>query len=403
LHSSVKDNPFFHKVKNISIDKMSVFKNGALNINPPKHIKDSDFEYLMSKFPFLMGLHEDYLRITDDTIFTAASGEEAKKLHEIVGVGVAIQYSIALLNLKLNEIKRIVPPEEKQKILDFSFDADGKAYELECKGTSYKSKVSGLVKSILSKKQGKDLDTTRFGCVTILVKEGDAGTSSVVVCDDFSNTLVTRKTSMMDYLDYYSPFLSMILDNREYNKFVKKKKKLKAGTLSLKVKMFEVSQTQGEYTHRNLTFLGQYFDRRLVVSEVDKEIQNSKNITELFNGLTTRIGRKKYFLGLEYSLLKALASHDYNFLQKYELDLIERNDHRYSLSQDGILIARSLDEQKEKSFQFLTDKVVKTRLKMVANFVTNSPEVCGQPCRSREKRGKPCEIKTFRGACHYHR
>jgi hypothetical protein len=42
-------------------------------------------------------------------------------------------------------------------------------------------------------------------------------------------------------------------------------------------------------------------------------------------------------------------------------------------------------------------------LGLYKSYVSWNPHTCWAPCRSKELLGKPCEIKTYRSHCHYHR
>ena len=58
------------------------------------------------------------------------------------------------------------------------------------------------------------------------------------------------------------------------------------------------------------------------------------------------------------------------------------------------------DRQIEK---IMTEEEVARRLGLYVNYLRGNPHKCGAPCTSRYLEGKPCEIRTYRGNCHFHR
>ncbi len=153
LHSSVIGNKLFNSISNLDVSKTEIFKYGILNEDVPKRIKENDFEYLESKVPFLYGLYNDFIELDKNKIISLADGETAKKISETIGVGVGLLYTIQLLEVNPNTIKKIPPPNtQKGKYLDFKLVKDKTQYEVETKGTIYHAKKNALIEDIQLKK-----------------------------------------------------------------------------------------------------------------------------------------------------------------------------------------------------------------------------------------------------------
>ncbi|OMP75283.1 hypothetical protein [[Flexibacter] sp. ATCC 35208] len=68
LHSTARRYPFDKKKFFVELDKPEFFKYAIYQMEVPGHIKESDFDYLQSKAPFLESLNNDYLELTQNTI-----------------------------------------------------------------------------------------------------------------------------------------------------------------------------------------------------------------------------------------------------------------------------------------------------------------------------------------------
>ena len=69
---------------------------------------------------------------------------------------------------------------------------------------------------------------------------------------------------------------------------------------------------------------------------------------------------------------------------------------------DGILFVKSVNKNDPQIEENLPDTKAKKEVEFIWDYINGITHKCGQPCRSWHIRGKPCEIVTFGGSCHYH-
>lgn len=406
LHASVASLPPFNSLHEFMITKIELFKYGALNIIPPSHVTESDFDYLQGKVPGLHILYDDYLSMEPKRIVSYASGETATRLHEVVGVGVAIAYSLHLLKINPNIIFKIPPAKGGAQFLDFRFTTEGKKYELECRGTIHSSNVSGMLSGILSKKAGKADVAIRFGGVTLLRKLEDVGDTTLLIGDDNQAVPSEDVPSMRHYFEYYQSILSLILDPKYYNSYVKNVSRTKAP-----VRLFRAEKIKGTYMLNNRLFRGAFFDRRLVISKVEKLLSNARNtsglsgLSELFQAVTSLEGKHKFFLGLEANLLDALSRKQLAKVAAYQgrAEILESAERQVFADRDGVLFVHDKLDKDPQISSGLPEEEVSRRLRLIYSYVKREPHRCGAPCRSLDRRGKPCEVMTYASNCHFHR
>lgn len=169
LDETVEDSDLFKSKKEFEICKPEIFKYGIMVEEVPKHIVDSDFDYLQSKIPAYELLHSDFINIKTDKIENLSTGDRKKKsISEIIGVAFGIKYTVELLNTNPNKFKKIGVPI-KGKYLDYSLIVDNLEYELETKGTVSKN-YNRFKKDILEKKKNESLKDVflRFGTIAMI-------------------------------------------------------------------------------------------------------------------------------------------------------------------------------------------------------------------------------------------
>jgi len=76
---------------------------------------------------------------------------------------------------------------------------------------------------------------------------------------------------------------------------------------------------------------------------------------------------------------------------------------QYMQMSDGVLFIRSRDGSLPEMEEKFPESDVRARLFEFNDYLSGAGHECGAPCRSREIEGKPCEIKTYREHCHFHR
>jgi len=401
LDDSVKGNPLFTGLNDLTITKIDIFKYGALNLYvPPDKLGEYEFDYSQGKVPHLYGLYDDYITLGGKQLFNLAQEETATDVSEIIGVGVGLFYSIQLLGIEPNKIKKIKRADKQQKYLDFAFVKDQQQYEFEAKGTTYEANVKAQIEDVKLKKKDKPNTACRFGTVTLARKRGEVGSSRVIVCDAYEKVTVDDRYNIYDYLEYYLFIFSLILDNPLYNRLNKRvrTRKVYRGQIN-------TNKIRGSYIISGVRYLGEYFDKRLLLEKIRENTYEGITLNALFKNLTDSIGNEKYFLGIDERVIAAINRTDIDYLDKGTDVGIRRalKDRAIIADKDGVIFVKSAngaDKQVEENF---TETNVKERLAILYNYSRNERHPCGAPCRSREKYGKPCEIMTFRDHCHFHR
>jgi hypothetical protein len=286
--------------------------------------------------------------------------------------------------------------------MDFKCINDEKEYEIETKGTTIAASEEGLKKEISAKKKANTGNATKIGLITIARKPDDKKPSKFVVCDDLNEKESKGNMIIMDYVEYYRFVLSLILDSTYYNRFMKKFVDRK-----IKRNLFNKKKIRGKYLIDQKEYVGEYFDKRLDIKKVREILKKEKNITldRLFQVLTKNEGIEKYFFGIDANLIDLLADPQLKQLRTYmgEWKIKETEDYSSIEDIDGIAFITSKnkkDKEIEKSF---SEDDIKKRLKQLLDYCRNNPHECGALCKSREKKGKPCEIMTYREYCHFHR
>lgn len=398
LDESVKDNPVFKKITSLDIHTLEIFKFAIFNDDPPDYISDADvLEFLEGQIPKLEAYHKAYIGAEGKQIFSFASEEKSIKISELIGVGVGLKYVTELFGLNRNTIKKIKRNGLRTKLMDFSLnDAQIK---LETKGTLDDNKIGYCKKDILLKKEQELSNSLKIGTITLVRKKGSVNPSKLIVCDDYFQP-VKKISNITHYFEYYLPILSLILDNYNYNRIVKR---LNGGAiiknLISKRKIF------GSYKYNNKDYLGNFFDRRLIFEKVKRFAKESSSKNNLFTILTKEEGITKYFVGISKEVIDALNNLDVESLGKFigSFNIEEDLERTLFLDIDDTLIVKSSNFSDKQIEEIFPEKEVEKRLKFEEDFVKRESHECGASCRSKEKEGKSCEIKVYRGHCHFHR
>ena len=142
FHDSVKSNTVFNCLKKIELSKPVIFEYGILNFEIPKDkIGENEYDYREGKLASYVCLYEDYILIDKKRgIINNAQEDMLKTVSEIIGVGVGLYYSVSLLGIEKNKIKKIARPAEG-KYLDFNFSNVQQLYECETKGTTWSDPI----------------------------------------------------------------------------------------------------------------------------------------------------------------------------------------------------------------------------------------------------------------------
>ena len=98
-------------------------------------------------------LYGVFLEFADNNITASPPSEDLIKLSEYVGVGCGLAALCEQLNLNVNRISRFIV-SSTQKRADFEFYSGGNRFFHETKGTTYKTRISGLRKDIKAQKDG---------------------------------------------------------------------------------------------------------------------------------------------------------------------------------------------------------------------------------------------------------
>lgn len=399
LDDSIKNNNFFKQITEVEFDKMDIFKYGILNEAVPPKIKENEFDYLEGKIPFLFGLYQDFIELDTNRIFNLSEEENSKRISETIGVGVGLLYATKLLKINPNAIQRI-KASKKKKYLDFKVLTQSKQYEIETKGTINHSKKSTLLKDIFAKKKDSTTKAVKCGVITLANKANNKAPSKLIVCDDWEEKSVDTDMDFKDYFYYYAFFLSFIMDSTFYNRMYHKMENCDSVKNLINIKSIPFC-----YMYNGRKFLGQYFDKRLVIQLVKENYYEGMNIELLYELMTEKVGINQIFLGIDYEMIKCLNSGNVDEVKKYSIEksfVVEKETEVLMCDVDGVLIVASKGENHQFKNDF-TDTVVKTRMTYILNYITNTPHECGGVCRSREKEGELCKKLTYRERCHFHR
>ena len=403
IDESAKDVEIFKKIKNISISKTELFKYAVMMSEVKERIKESDFAQLQSLVPSFEQLFSGFISFDNDKIVNLSVDDRWKKLiSEFVGIGIGIKYAHSLIDFNLNTLNKI-PPAVEGKYLDYTFVKENNKYELETKGTVGKYN-SNMITDIIKKKNGKPNIYLRFGTITHLVNNGESSKSKCVVVDDPPTENHNQiELSEEQILSNYLSFLTYIVDNTQYNKLKKRLNKKQIANINLKKSKFF-----GKYIFKNKEYLGEYFDRRLVIENINKININgfsSQNIERIFNSLTKQCGNFKYFIGIKSDIIDVINNAEINTLTEThnKIEYQESKDGIKFLDSDGIIIIKSINGSDSQIEKFFPDTIVMSRLGLYGNFINRQPHECGATCRSRDKEGQSCQKLTYRSNCHFHR
>ena len=403
IDESAKGVKLFENISNISISKAELFKYAIMMWEVPNHIVESDFDYLQSKVPSLEMLISDLIEFNASNIKSISNDDRVKKIiSEAIGVGIGLKYTTEILKTNPNKFKKIEPLTDG-KYLDYSTIKDNREYEIETKGTVSKY-YKNFKKDILEKKKnilGKKV-YLRFGTIAMYCDSKGIRPSKCVIVDDppenvFSQDDDVFKTQLLAY----ASFLGYIVDSKNYNKYIRPLRNEKFH----KIKVNE-SKFFGKYSFKGNEYYGEFFDYRLIRDQIDKVVRdNNIKAKEFFNRLTQNVGKNKIFIGLDNRVIGAINLNDSEFLNKYQSETfnVDNNKKSIFLDKDGILIVKSTDGSDKQIEEIMTEKEVARRLGLYVEYLKGNAHKCGAPCTSKYLEGKPCDIRTYRGNCHFHR
>jgi len=401
LDDTVKDSELFKSKMEFEICKPEIFKYGIMVEEVPAHVVDSNFDYLQSKIPAYELLHSDFINIHPDKVENLSTDDRKKKtISEIIGVAFGIKYTVELLDTNPNKFKKIGTPVNG-KYLDYSLVLDDLEYELETKGTISKN-YNRFKKDILEKKSDASLKDVflRFGTIAMINNPGEIKSSQCVVVDDPPNNenKAEEDDSYETQLRNYAMFLSYILDSKYYNKFIKPLNNKRFRRIKVNQEKFFT-----QYEFNGKIYLGECFDYRLIRDDLDPLAQN--NFKDLYTYKTRQYGKTKFFIGLDNDVIEAINNKNEDYLRSYKSEWVyKQNSQSYHfLDRDGILMVKSEDGADLQLEKIFTEDEVKYRLGASLNERIGYSHKCGAPCTSKEIEGKPCEIRTYRRFCHFHR
>ncbi len=402
LDETVEKNPFFQTIKSIDICRPELFKYAVMMLEVPSHVKDSDFEYLQSKIPALESLYSEFIGFSTERIENLSNDDRVKKIvSEAVGVGLGLKYSVELLGTNPNKFKKI-GVARNGKYLDYSTIVDNKEFEIETKGTVSRY-YSTFKNDILNKKADSSTKKVyqRFGTIAMLKNIGDNTQSKCVIVDDPpDNSTLEQDDTFNTQLYSYGLLLSFILDSRYYNKYIRYLRKNKIKRIRINAKKFF-----GKYTFKGKDFYGECFDYRLIKEDLIKSDMYDINLDVLFDKLSKTKNKTKFFIGIDERLIKAINKKEKEFLKEYNCGTQLESGKGFTkfLDKDGILIVKSINGADRQLESIFSEEEVKSRLGNHLSYIQRKPHRCNAPCRSKELRGKPCAIMTYRTNCHFHR
>lgn len=396
---------YFKGTSSIEVDKDDLFKLGIFKQEiPPDHVGENEYLYLMSKVPAYTQIYNDFISIDGDSIVNTSKDDRMMKdISEIVGIALGIKVTIEAFGIRQERITKVPPPSTKQKYLDYKFIYNGQSFELETKGTTSEN-VRRPVNDIAAKKAAPGNAHFQFGTVSVLTKPKCKHHSIIHICDDppedFTDSMPDDNTPL-----HYISALGYLLDNKYYNRLAKT---ILLGEEPKKDLSYIKNRFFGEYTFDGSTYYGEFFDYRLNIENIQKAASGKeKSVEQVFRKVTKAQGKKKLFIGVHSSVVDLLLKEKgLNTILDLQFEREKRSEESGTeilRDSDGIIVVLSLGEIDKQIEEQFTEKEVKRRLGCFVRFTNHEPTRCGAPCRSRDKLGKPCEIKTNRGACHFHR
>lgn len=396
---------YFDNLSAIDVEKDELFKIGIFKQEiPSNHIYDTDYLYLLSRVAAYAQIYGDFVDTSSDSIVNLSTDDRMMKdISEIVGIALGLKLTIDCFSIRQEVISKIPPPAKKAKYLDYKFIHNAQQFELETKGTTSTS-IQNFIDDILAKKAASTGAQFRFGTVSILSKPGKTHKSIIHLCDDPPvDSVSSAGESGLPW--HYLSALGYLIDNKYYNDLIKsltQGKKLRKKTRNLKEHFF------GSFKFRNENYYGEFFDYRVNIENLAAVVTGKEQtIDVVLDKITKKQGRKKIFIGIKSPIIdQVLRGCEINEIIKPEMEVLrEVTDTGVSVfrDSDGIIVAISTDKEDPQIEKQFTEDEVKRRIAQMLRMSRHEALECGSPCRSRDKEGKPCEIKTFRGTCHFHR
>lgn len=395
--------------KTIKVTKEDIYSYGVFNRNPgPFRRTENENKWRNEMIPTLRKTFDDQLEIQEKAgrIVNGMDHEEAVKVSEIVGVGAGLKVAKEIMGYRRNKIKKIMPKRGadgvEEKRMDFDIAGYPKGLDIETKGITGTGDMSTRIKDIHAKKK-TSTNGTKVGVVVVLRKIDDPKRSFARVTDPEGGENNFRM-DVYDYIAYYLPILALVMDNPRYNKLVR---------LATKRHSFFIETLKIKYKKSigGVEYIGQCFDDRLVLGSVLEAKDKANSLDGLKEVMTKKHGKNKYFVGIDSRIIRALNDKDVGFLESYELS------ERYSRGgvetgkfhavemclSDGTAVVMSVSGGIPYMEDLFPESDVRVRLKELFDYARKDRHECGEICRSREKEGQSCQIKTFRTACHFHR
>lgn len=407
LDDKIKKLPLFKDAKEIEVNKVDIFKYGIMNEDVPAVIFEDAFEYFQCKIPAFEMFYSDHIDIKNGVVYNYSSGESKTRISEIIGVGLGLKFFVNLLSIPINTVHKIPASEKKKKYLDFRTETKKGKFELECKGTINESSKGAFLKHINEKKEdNKDIKATRIGTITFARRVGETEESYIYVTDDYLDEQEIYEMNIRKYFMYYSLFLSFALDstyyNRAYNNFYFQEE-MKNNSIK-KDKFYTTIEFNGK------TYYGECFDRRLCFDKEEINITQKDTIYKILKKLTKVKGIYKYFIGIDERIIDGFNELNTNYFNEYFGSLVNKiqnkdyeNGDFTLLGEDGIIFIRKSGDNAKFFDEIFDEEEVAKRLGLYINYLGGYQHECGALCTSWEKKGKPCEILTYREHCHFHR
>src|ERR1017187_7991492 len=130
----------FLNAKEVNVQKEDIFSYGVFQYEPPPDkIRESAYEHLQSMIPAYYGMYHEQIDFFEDAraIVCTVHDEAARRVNEVVGIGIGLKAASELLKFDRRHITRIPPSPDRGKRLDFDVKRDGESFQIETKGTLY--------------------------------------------------------------------------------------------------------------------------------------------------------------------------------------------------------------------------------------------------------------------------
>lgn len=257
--------------------------------------------------------------------------ELQKNSSEVIGVGFAISLFQKLLDVNFNCINRI-PVTGRMKRCDYEILKNGSTFILESKGR--KGGLNKAVKEIFEQKSGAGLGMAKYGCISLIERNGNPVTITVVD-PPREYEMKSKEVRILDILVYYTKCIQL---SGFYN--LARHLNIRINRIIQNLEMIE------KYNNMPIEY------DNVLKSGLGYEITLSDSMKfEMFVARSMQVGLRRtlkfeeeeYVLsfGMDPQLIKIIENQDFDALLEYRTDdnLFIENANIVSVHNDGTFLS----------------------------------------------------------------